>query len=97
MQPIFSIDQQHNFNSIIGLVNYYSQNILKDNFPQLDTTLGVAYRDALPPPIGIATAMHDYNPIVNPNNTGDQVIKSFIFAIRTSLIQWNLILLSILT
>lgn len=73
LQTIFSIDQQHSFNSIVSLVNYYSHNILKDNFPQLDTTLGVAYRDALPPPIGIATAMHDYNPIINPNNTGDQI------------------------
>jgi hypothetical protein len=71
--PIFSIDQQHTFNSILGLVNYYSQNILKDNFPQLDTTLGVAYREALPGAQGFAVAMHDYNPIVNPNNTGEQI------------------------
>ena len=73
IQPVYSIDQQHNFNSILGLVSYYSQNILKDNFPQLDTTLGVAYREALPPPIGFASAMHDYNPIINPNNTGEQI------------------------
>ena len=73
LQPVYSIDQQHNFNSILALVNYYSQNILKDNFPQLDTTLGVAYREALPQPIDFAFAMHDYNPIINPNNTGEQI------------------------
>ena len=73
VQPVFSIDQQHTFNSILNLVSYYSQNSLKENFPQLDTTLGLPYREALPPPIGFACAMHDYNPIINPNNTGEQI------------------------
>ena len=70
---VYSIDQQNNFNSIQSLVNFYSQNQLKDNFPQLDTTLGVPFRKALPAPISVATAMHDYNPLVNPNNTGEQI------------------------
>lgn len=70
---VYSIDQQHSFNSIISLVNYYSQNLLKDNFPQLDTTLGTPFKLALPCPISVALAMHDYNPSSNPNNTGEQI------------------------
>ena len=73
LKAVYSIDQQHSFDSIFSLVTYYSQNILKDNFPQLDTTLGIAYRDLLPTAVGFAIAMHDYNPIANPNNTGDQI------------------------
>lgn len=73
----YSIDQR-NFSSVINLVKYYSQNSLKDNFPQLETTLGLAYRDALPTPISIAVAVHDYNPLMNPNNTGEQIdLKRF--------------------
>ncbi len=72
-QSIYSIDQQHNFGSVQSLVNYYSASVLRDNFPQLDTTLGVAFRLALPMTVGIGTAMHDYNPNDNPHNTGEQI------------------------
>lgn len=68
----YSIDQR-NFSSIVGLVNWYCQNTLKENFPQLETTLGVPYRDALPSAMSIAIAMHDYDPLTNPNNTGEQI------------------------
>jgi guanine nucleotide exchange factor VAV len=54
---LFSIDQR-NFSSIQGLVNFYKQNLLQENFPQLETTLGTAYREALPKPIGQAIAIH---------------------------------------
>lgn len=75
---LFSIDQQHNFDSIVSLVNYYSAHVLKDNFPQLDTTLGTAFKNALPVPISTARAMHDYDPLHVPNNSGEQIelIKS---------------------
>jgi hypothetical protein len=33
----------------------------------------VPYREALPTPMNIATAMHDYDPLTNPNNTGEQI------------------------
>ncbi len=72
-KTLYAIDQQRNFDSIVSLVNYYSQNVLKENFPQLDTTLGVPYREALPMPISFAIALHDYNPLINPNNTGEQI------------------------
>lgn len=73
----YSIDQR-NFSSLVNLVKYYSQNSLKDNFPQLETTLGLAFRDALPIPISIAVAIYDYNPLLNPNNTGEQIeLKRF--------------------
>ena len=68
----YSIDQR-NFSSVINLVKYYSQNTLKENFPQLETTLGLPYREALPTPISFAIAIHDYNPLTNPNNTGEQI------------------------
>jgi hypothetical protein len=35
----YSIDQR-NFSSVVGLVKFYCQNTLKENFPQLETTLG---------------------------------------------------------
>ena len=70
--PFYSIDQR-NFSSVINLVKYYSQNTLKENFPQLETTLGFPYRLALPNHIGVANAIHDYNPLTNPNNTGEQI------------------------
>lgn len=69
----FSIDQQHSFDSIQSLVNYYSKNDLKDNFPQLETTLGMAYRRALPVAISLGIAQHDYNPSSSPNNTGELI------------------------
>lgn len=68
----YSIDQR-NFSSVVGLVKFYCQNTLKENFPQLETTLGIPYREALPTPISIAIAMHDYDPLTNPNNTGEQI------------------------
>ena len=68
----YSIDQR-NFSSVINLVKYYSQNTLRENFPQLETTLGLPYREALPTPISFAIAIHDYNPMTNPNNTGEQI------------------------
>lgn len=68
----YSIDQR-NFSSVVGLVKFYCQNTLKENFPQLETTLGMPYREALPIPISIAIAMHDYDPLTNPNNTGEQI------------------------
>ena len=68
----YSIDQR-NFSSVINLVKFYCQNTLKENFPQLETTLGTPYRDALPTPISVAIAMHDYDPLTNPNNTGEQI------------------------
>jgi guanine nucleotide exchange factor VAV len=70
--PFYSIDQR-NFSSVINLVKYYSQNTLKENFPQLETTLGLPYRLALPNHISVANAIHDYNPSTNPNNTGEQI------------------------
>jgi len=35
----YSIDQR-NFSSVVSLVKFYCQNTLKENFPQLETTLG---------------------------------------------------------
>lgn len=91
LMVVYFIDQQHNFNSVVSLVNYYSQNLLKDNFPQLNTTLGLAFRNALPTPISSAVAMHDYNPLSNPNNTGEQIelVKfSKYFVINKELNGW---------
>jgi guanine nucleotide exchange factor VAV len=72
-QIVYSIDQQRQFNSIPSLVLHYTQNILKDNFPELDTTLGIPYRNALPRPISIGTALHDYNPMHNQKNNAEQI------------------------
>lgn len=47
--------------------------MLKDNFPQLDTTLGMPYRQALPQPISSAIAMHDFTPQSATNITGEQI------------------------
>lgn len=69
---VYSIDQQHNFNSIVSLVNYFSGHLLKDNFPQLDSTLGIPFKKALPPYISIAIAKHDYIP-PNKDNVGEQI------------------------
>jgi hypothetical protein len=73
LQALYSMDQQRNFDSIISLINYYSINSLKGSFPQLDSTLGIPFREALPTPISYAIALHDYSPLSNPNNTGEQL------------------------
>jgi hypothetical protein len=70
---VFSIDQQHNFDSIVALVNYYSIHTLKENFPQLDTTLGMPYKQALPAPMSVAVAQHDYDPQSMSNCSGEQI------------------------
>jgi hypothetical protein len=64
LKPYYSIDQRY-FTSIIALVSYYSHHLLKDDFPQLDTTLGIAYRDVLPKPISWAIALYDFAPVAN--------------------------------
>ena len=69
---VYSIDQQHNFNSIVSLVKYFSTHLLKDNFPQLDSTLGIPFKKALPPFINVAVAKHDYIP-PNKENIGEQI------------------------
>ena len=69
---LYSIDQR-NFSSVVNLVTFYCNQTLKENFPQLDTTLGKAYREALPAPISFALAVHDYNPMANPHNNGEQI------------------------
>ncbi|CAF0764371.1 unnamed protein product [Brachionus calyciflorus] len=70
---VYCIDQQHNFNSLVALVNYFSVHSLKDNFPQLETSLGIPFRKVLPPYISTGIARHDYNPSMNPNNGGEQI------------------------
>jgi hypothetical protein len=70
---VFSIDQQHNFNSVQSLVNYYSQHMLKEYFPQLDTTLGLPFRRALPMAVGVSTAKYDYSPSENQINSSEQI------------------------
>jgi hypothetical protein len=69
----YSLGKHRNFDSIISLVNYYCINSLKGSFHELDFTLGVPFREALPTPISYAIALHDYNPLSNPNNTGEQL------------------------
>ncbi|RMZ96826.1 guanine nucleotide exchange factor VAV2 isoform X6 [Brachionus plicatilis] len=69
---VYFIDQQHNFNSIVSLVKYFSAHLLKDNFPQLDSTLGIPFKKALPPYISVAVAKHDYSP-PGKDNIGEQI------------------------
>lgn len=57
----------------MALVNYYSIHTLKENFPQLDTTLGLPYKQVLPTFVSIAIAQHDYDPQAMPNSTGEQI------------------------
>jgi hypothetical protein len=54
--------EQYQFPSIEELVAHYMVNSLEDNFPQLKTSLGIPYRDALPTPKCETFALHDYDP-----------------------------------
>jgi hypothetical protein len=58
----YCLVEQKRFNSVVELVKFYGQNSLEENFPQLKTTLGAAFREALPHPISKAVALHDYEP-----------------------------------
>ena len=69
----YSIDEQRAFDSIQSLVAYYSHNALTENFPQLDGTLGTAFRDALPPSVGRALAVHDFTPTAAQMSTSELI------------------------
>ena len=53
--------EQIQFPSIQELISHYMANRLEDNFPQLKTTLGIPFRNALPQAISEAIALHDYD------------------------------------
>ena len=52
--------QQIQFPSIQELISYYMENTLVDNFPQLNTTLGIPFGNALPQAISENIAVYDY-------------------------------------
>ena len=69
---VYSIDER-SFASIIALVAFYCVHSLKENFPQLDTTLGMPFKDALPPHMSVAYALHDYAPNNIRTSSNEQV------------------------
>ncbi len=70
---MYSIDKQQHFNSLPELVQFYSVNLLIDNFARLDTTLGIPYKNVLPTSISVAAALYDYTPEINSAIWDEQI------------------------
>jgi hypothetical protein len=71
----YSIDNQNKFVSLDSLVEFYSINLLSKSFSQLDTTLGVPFRDALPVYKNIGLALYDYVPPSNADTVEIELKK----------------------